>query len=138
VVAPAASAGRFLPRFLSSFLDDLIFFTALLSAALILFSSSESLATSSDKYSSTVFHPPSDLSAICINLFLFLRTANESSNNFTVFRTLFLPSSDNTTLVLPEISAKKEGEKPLTSIYQMRLQVTRKTKKELEPQITEP
>jgi hypothetical protein len=46
VVAPAASAGRFLPRFLSSFLNDLIFFTALLSAALILFSSSESLATS--------------------------------------------------------------------------------------------
>jgi hypothetical protein len=29
VVAPAASAGRFLPRFLSSFLDDLVFFTAL-------------------------------------------------------------------------------------------------------------
>jgi hypothetical protein len=68
VVAPAASTGNFLPRCLSSFLDDLIFFTALLSAALILFSCSESLATSSDKYSSTVFHPPSDLSAIRINL----------------------------------------------------------------------
>ena len=95
----------FLPRWVSSFLDVLIFFTALFSATLILFSSSESLATSSDKYSSTVFHPPSDLSAIRINLFLFLRTANESSNNFTAFRTLFPPSSDSATLILPEISA---------------------------------
>jgi hypothetical protein len=61
-----ASAGRFLSRFLTSFLDDLIFFTPLFSAALILFWSSESLATSSDKYSSTVVQPPSDLSAIRI------------------------------------------------------------------------
>jgi hypothetical protein len=43
VIAPAASAGRLLPRCLSSFLDVLIFFTPLFSAALILFWSSESL-----------------------------------------------------------------------------------------------
>jgi len=52
-------------------LREVDFFIALDSADLILLSSSVSLATSSDKYSDTVFHPAGDLSAILISLFLF-------------------------------------------------------------------
>ena len=46
-----------------------IFDNALRSAALIFFSSSESLTRESDSYSSTVFQPAGDLSTIRINLF---------------------------------------------------------------------
>ena len=54
-----------------SFFPFLFLETALSSAFLIFFSSSESLANSSDRYSFTVSHPATDRSANLIHLFLF-------------------------------------------------------------------
>lgn len=76
--APAASAGLSLVGFLSIF-AALIFLRARVSAARILFSSSESLATSFERYSCTVFQPPSDLFAILMSLLRLLNAFRESS-----------------------------------------------------------
>ena len=57
---------------LRNLLVVLLFARAQFSAALSFFSSSLSLASSSDKYSLTVPHPPCERSAIRINLFRFL------------------------------------------------------------------
>jgi hypothetical protein len=66
-------------------------FTALFLATLIRFWSYELLATSSDRYSSTNFQPPSDLSAMRISLFLFLSTFSESCKTEMAFA--YLPCS---------------------------------------------
>ena len=65
--------------------DDVLLFLlerALLSAALIFFSSAESLAMLSLSYSFTVSHPPGDLSAIRISLLRFLMCSIHSWNFF--------------------------------------------------------
>ena len=57
------------------FLDFCFFLSALDSAVLSFLSSSESLAILSDRYSSTVFQPPGNLSAILIILFRVSKSA---------------------------------------------------------------
>ena len=102
---PAASAGLFLSFGRLLVFEVFNFFTALFSAALIRFSSSELLSTSSDRYSSTVFQPPSELPAMCISLFLFLSTFSESCKTEIAF--VYLPCSIQSTAI-PMLSRMSE------------------------------
>ena len=80
-----ALAGSFLPVEYW-FLVVFLFARALFSASRSRFSSSLSLARSSDMYSSTVAHPAGDLSAIPINLFLFSSSSFICSTFLFTFR----------------------------------------------------